>query len=399
MVDVIFDFDLKKRTVFFFLLILQMKLIDKIQFATILKEYDQLNKEDKSNILKIKENLELFHPHIAELIGDKDKVRKIEKTMNQMFGSKVKKDDSDQDQDQDQEEDKDKVKKDDLFSEEEDQVKVEAKKEKLCIKKGDIIMLKDTKEIAEILDVDYEDELVYVSWLVEFKEIFENEEEPSPFDILSKQIIRPHPGTVILTSAKQNLDDPFTFEDLSNNNIKKIDLQNNPHIITDRRYFYNVGLVIPSTIAEFTPEDLLQFENQISEMPLTIKQFLRQEGGLWKRSQQILYHLESGNFSAKHSYFAEVQKKIPIFEKNEKIEGICVWCNLPRTLSFYYKAEDGTKLGMGCVCHEKYEHYISIRKFLTNLSNPKKMWSISDDQLEKLSNMVEKAEMHYADED
>jgi hypothetical protein len=214
-----------------------------------------------------------------------------------------------------------------------------------------------------------------------------------------KQIIRPHPETVILTSAKQNLDDPLTFQDLSNNNIKKIDLKNNSHIITDKRYFYGLGLVIPSTIAEFTPENLLQFENQISKMSPTSKQFLRQEGGIWKRSQQILCNLESGNFSEKHSHFKEIKKILPIFEKSEKTEGICVWCNLPRTLSFYYKADDGTKLGMGCVCHEKYEHYISIRNYLTKLSNPKKMWSISDGQLEKLTNMVEKAEMHYAIEE
>lgn len=154
------------------------------------------------------------------------------------------------------------------------------------------------------------------------------------------------------------------------------------------------------TTAEFTPEELLDFENQISDMTPTLKQFLRQEGGIWKRSQQILYHLESGNFSGKHSYFQEIKTKLPEFkEKDGKIKGICVWCNLPRTLSFYYEANDGTKLGMGCICHEKYLHYINIKDYLTKLFNPKNIWNISDNNLEKLVRFVEKAEIHYAHKD
>jgi hypothetical protein len=268
----------------------------------------------------------------------------------------------------------------------------------LGLKKGDIFLYKeDPKEIAEVLEIDEDKKQIYVSWLDNFKEIYDMKR---PVDGITKQYLHYHPDSFILTSSKQDLDDPLTFDNVLGKKV--IDVKTSSDIITNQRYIYDLGIIIPSFIAEYTPEELLEIQLQIDDMSNCLIDFIRKEGGGWKRCQNILNNLEGGNFSTRNSCFNHITSNLSDFHPDEKKEGICVWCNLTRPLCFYSEVvhEDGTttKIGMGNICFPKYEHYVKIKKYLDSLLKRDKVWDISDSDLTKLTDLVEEAEIHYAND-
>ena len=56
------------------------------------------------------------------------------------------------------------------------------------------------------------------------------------------------------------------------------------------------------------------------------------------------------------------------------------------------------KIGMGNICFPKYEHYVKIKKYLDSLLKRDKVWDISDGDLTKLTDLVEEAEIHIAND-